>query len=638
MPFAKVEWGRGRKQEFIDWIYNELWQTEGDRSVIERKWLDLISQHRARVIGDGTADVPFIGASDVDFPLTAIHYEPVYADLMQTLHIPKDFWSVVALQPDRVPYAKPFQEFLSHVEKTDIRMRKVNEKALIDLLILGTNVYKDSIRHEIKTRKDYDEMGQITNRTLIDFKPQGKHIPLQDFFIPAYASSIDPDEIGGAPWVSHRFELTEGQFAARAEGQSPFLPNYDKKAVQNVQRYVVDDREDKIKERQRAEDEFQPFHDRKIHLHEIWARFDVDGNGIDEDIVVVWHQESRTILRATYNPYIHGKRPFSSGNYMPGPGFYGIGIAEADEWAQLIMSRLLNSAVNNTLIANQRMYAVPLGAHISPDEPIYGGKIWPIGPNEKIGEIRLGDTYPSLFNLMDGIMQYAEQRTSVSELRQGDLANLPSRTPASTVLSALKEGKKKFDMVMAGLRDSVFNEMGQRVVQNLVQISKDDPRYIALAYQVMGDVDGAMVAEILQGPVHDIEEKFGISVSATSSIVNKEVEKQNFVGMGQMIAQIYPQMMQYAQILAQAGDSSTLVSTVQAAYQGQVELLTRLLETFDVQNPEVYLPVSQQPMQPQVGQQMQPGMGATAQALGGAFGPSPLAQGVDPLSALLGIG
>jgi hypothetical protein len=240
---------------------------------------------------------------------------------------------------------------------------------------------------------------------------------------------------------------------------------------------------------------------------------------------------------------------------------------------------------------------------------------------------------------MDGIMQYAEQRTSVSELRQGDLANLPSRTPASTVLSALKEGKKKFDMVMAGLRDSVFNEIGQHVVQNMVQITKDDPRYIALALQVLGEADGSKVAEILQGPVHDIEEKFGISVSATSSIVNKEVEKQNFVGMGQMVAQIYPQMLQYAQAVAQATqDPTLLVSTLQAAYQGQVELLTRLLETFDVQNPEVYLPApaQAQPMGPQA--PAQPGMGAQAQALGGAFGPSPLAQGIDPLSQILGLG
>jgi len=145
MPFEKVKWGRGKKEDFTNWMFHEMWNTEGDRRQLERKWIDLLVQHRARVEGDGIVNVPFVGASDVDFPLAAMHFEPVYADLMQTLHIPKDFWSVVAGNPDTVNVAKPFQQFLSLVERNDIRMRLANSKALFDLGILGTCVYKDSI-------------------------------------------------------------------------------------------------------------------------------------------------------------------------------------------------------------------------------------------------------------------------------------------------------------------------------------------------------------------------------------------------------------------------------------------------------------------------------------------------------------
>ena len=647
MPFETVKWSKGRKADFGAWIHKEIWNTEGDRKELESKWVDLIVQHRARVLGDGTSDVPFVGASDIDFPLTAIHYEPVYADLMQTLHIPNDFWSVVAGSPETIGVAKPFQQFLSLVERNDIKMRAVNSKALYDLGILGTCVYKDSINHMAKTVRDYDDIGQIIKKTKIQFNPKVTHVPLQDFYIPAYADKIDPDDIGGAPWVSHKFELTEGQFVARSKGESPFLPTYDKEATKNVMTWFQDQQgEDQIKDKQRQEDEYTPFREEKILLHEVWARFDVDGDGIEEDVVVIWHQKAEQILRATHNPHIHGKRPFSSSPYIPGPGFYGIGIAEADEWAQLVMSRLLNSSINNTLLANQRMYSVPLGSNISPDEPIFGGKIWPLGPNEKVGEIRLGEVYPSLPGLMGQMMQYAEQRTSVSELRQGDLNTLPSRTPAATVAMALSEGKKKFDMVMANLRDGVYNEIGQRVVQNLIQISKDDPRYIALAQQALGPADGAKVAEILQGPVHDIEEKLGINVTATSSLANKEAEKQNLIALGQMASQYYPQLLQYAQGLAgmdPQNGQQIMASTMQAAYTGSAELMRRLLETFDIQNPDVYLPPDQgtPEQQQQQGLSQQPGAagpGIETQALGGAFGPSPLAQGQNPLGALLGLG
>ena len=109
-----------------------------------------------------------------------------------------------------------------------------------------------------------------------------------------------------------------------------------------------------------------------------------------------------------------------------------------------------------------------------------------------------------------------------------------------------------------------------------------------------------------------------------------------------MAAQFYPQMLQYAQGMAQTDPQNgpaLMASTLQAGFQGSTELMKRILETFDIQNPDIYLPTPQTSPQAGPGQATaQPGMGAQAQALGGAFGPSPLAQGMNPMAALLGIG
>ena len=654
MSLERVQWGKSRKVAFSSWISNEIHQTEGDRNKLERKWRDLMMRHRARVIGDGTSDVPFVGASDLEYPLSSIHFEPVYADLMQTLHVPQNFWSVTPVRSDMVNSAKPFQEFLGIVEHRDLSMRKVNMRALMDLVILGTCVYKDYIEHDFKVVKDYDETGQIVKTTKLRFRPQVKHVPLHNFWIPAYAWNIDPDEDGGAPWVAHRFELTKSQLRQRAQANEPFQPDYKPKAVETVLLSERDDPEE-VQRQVRREDEFIPFQDMKIELFEVWARFDVDGDGIDEDVVVVWHQESGTILRATHNPFLHGERPFEAVPYIPGFGFYGVGVVEADEWAQIAMTRLLNAAVDNTLVANSRMYSAPLGTNISPDEPIHPGKIWLLGPNESIGEVRLGEVYPSMFQLMDRFMQWSEARTGVSELQQGNVSNLPGRTPASTVLSVLSEGAKKFDMVLANLR-LAFGNIGKRVVQNLVQISKDDARYKTLAVQTLGEQDGVAVGQILSGSVHDIEEIYGVAVTATSSQVNREVEKQSFTALAQMAAQTYPQLVQYAQALSQISEDPTILAqTMEAAYTGQVELFKRLLETFDIQNPEEYLPAlatqaavgaGPAPGQPGPAEQPEaegapgavPGAGGFATApAGGPQGSGPFAQGADQVAELLGL-
>ncbi len=646
MPqYREIVWGKGRLDQFKSWIDHELTNCLGDRGSLESKWRGQVIQWKARVIGDGTADVPFVGASDIEMPLAAIHADPVYADFLQNLHAPKDFWSVSPLRPTGVEQSKKLQEFLSLVEQRDIKMRRVNKRALLDMVVHGTCIYKDHILHERKKVQDYNLAGELEDVTKIKYQPLVEHIPLRDFFIPAYAWNIDPDDVGGAPWVAHRFYRTLGQFKKDAQGGPPYLPAYNKKAATAVESWQTNLQGENIVESIiQQEDEYVPWRKDKIKCYEIWARFDTSGDGIEDDIVVTWHQEARAVLRAIHTPLVHGKRVFEAGTYLPGFGFYGMGVAEVDEWAQLAISRLLNETINNASLANTVMLGVPLGANIMPDEAIYPGKIWPLGPQERISEVRMGQPYAGMFQIINDLAQWSEQRTGVSELRQGSIDSLPSRTPASTVMQLMGESGKRFDMIMANLRDGALGNIGQRVLQHVIQISKDDPRYIAFAMQAMGQEDGAIVAEILQGPVADIEANFGVSVTATSSKVNKEIDKQNLIGLAQFLGQMYPQQMQYAQGLMQMGMAGPelLGGTMMAAFTGTSEIARRLIEAYDIQNPSEYIPPppappQQQGMMPgmqQPGMAPQPGMGAPPMAPAGA---PPVLPNEAAIAALLGL-
>src|SRR5690606_15736045 len=103
---------------------------------------DAIEQWRARM-PKGIKEFPWIGASNLEFPLTAIHSDPVYADMMQTLHTPQEYWNVTANRPDREPHAHPLTEFLRRIESGYLHMRQVNGRAFLDQNILGTAIYKN---------------------------------------------------------------------------------------------------------------------------------------------------------------------------------------------------------------------------------------------------------------------------------------------------------------------------------------------------------------------------------------------------------------------------------------------------------------------------------------------------------------
>ena len=626
MPVLQpISWNSRRKDEFRNFLQFELSNTIGDRAELERKWENWIIQHRAALPG-GTKDFPYVGASDIEVPLTDIHYQPVYADFMQTLHAPEDYWTVTARRADRVDHANAVRRGLTAVEKHFIKMRRVNMRRFIDQILLGTAVVKNRWHAERKSVRRYTPDGSIEKALHRVSQPRIEHVPLQRFYFPADAWSIDPDAPGGARWLAQEFFVTPSQLRVWANGADQ-LPGFDRDALARVIRFV-EDKERPVDQVVHEEQGFKPFQDQKIRVFEVWARFDVDGDGVDEDVTAIFHLESLEILRSLHNPFFHGKWPFHVTQFLPSFGILGIGLAELDEWAQETATKLLNAQIDNVLLANTRMFAAPLGSNIQPNEPIYPGKVWLLGPDERIQEIRLSEVYPSLPTVFHQILQIAEMRTAVSEIRQGNLQGLPSRTPATSLLSILREGNKRFDMILTNVRDT-DSEIGLRVLQNLAQHFPDDQeRWIAFFMQALGERDAQLFLEVLASSVADIEESFGVSVTATSAQVNKEVEKQAFIGLLQIVGQVGAQLVQVAQLAQSSQPGTPIYETSVALYSGGVELLKQLLARFDIQNPSEYLG-NMEAIANALLAQAQGGNAATA-ALAGPLGVLGPASGVPP--------
>ena len=69
----------------------------------------------------------------------------------------------------------------------------------------------------------------------------------------------------------------------------------------------------KVDDARRLNEGDQPAWREIFSFKEIWLSFDVDGDGVDEEIVVDFHKESMTLLSARYNWYDDGHRPYRSG-------------------------------------------------------------------------------------------------------------------------------------------------------------------------------------------------------------------------------------------------------------------------------------------------------------------------------------
>jgi hypothetical protein len=564
----------------------------GNRTDLENKWASWLDQYRAPVNTE-VKRFPYENAASYTLPVTAMDVDPLVARFITTLHTPDNLWTLQPLNERWINAAKPMQDFLEFLDQTRLHMYDVNYRAALEFIKLGTCIYKHGWLYERRNVVQYDANGKPQNELRTMSYPVVDHVTLPNFLIPPEAWQIQPDVPGGASWVAERFFLREQQFLARAAGQEPNLPDYDPTEVDVVRHFVNSQQTaDPVLDKKFVLDDYQPSYLRRIELWEVHARFDTTGTNTVDDVVAIIHLPSRRMLRAVYQPYAHNQRPYSVARYFRGDGFYGIGACEQAEMFQSLMSDLLNSQVDNVRLANSPMIAVKQGANVVPGEPIYLLKMLLLdNPATDIREFKFTDAYNSLPELSGIAEQWRQRRTGISDIQRGNPSDLPSRTPATSMLSLLQEGNRRFDLSLKELR-FCLNEVGMRTLQNLQQFLSDPVRnpegqtMLQLAITALGSPEGNYIAEQLVIPTEDIGSGLGVSITATSGSTNKEVEKQAFLSLVQLQTQLGGQFIQLAQIFTNPQIPPPLAAIAMQVSKGLTELQRRLLEQFDIRNPE----------------------------------------------------
>lgn len=625
-------------QKCAAYLHWEVTQALASRQGLERQWRAWLEQYRAPA-KQGLKDFPFLGAANWELPITATDADQYYAKFMQSLHASPDLWIVQPMNERWQDAAKPLQDFLSALDRAVLKMYRVNKRAVLEMVKLGTAIYEHGWLYENRPVNTYKPDGTIQKVNRVESRPFVDHVRLVDFLIPPYAYAIQPDEQGGAPWVAKRVEMTRDQLMAVARSTEPFLPNIGLKAAEtilafeNTQQDLYDNTIQRLTYEPRAREREENFdrssnpddgqslggglgnYQRKIHLWECHVRWSVGGHS-PSDCVILLHLPTRTILRAIYNPYLHGQRPFEVIRFFPTEGFYGIGVCEQSEVFQRMGSELQNYLWDNVLLGNAQMIVAKEGANVAPGEPIYPGKVWTAQEAQDIRPFTMGNgAYPGLNNLIGLVDTQRTRRSGISDLQVGNIDGLPGRTPATAVQALLAEGNRRPDLTIKDMRYEGLSIIGLRMIQLCQQfisspVDVGAARYLEMALQTLGEPEGAHAAAKLKSPEENVELGLGVEIAAASATANKDLQRQQLTGLLTLYSQMAPQMVQLAQTAMQ-GMGTPVGAVATKTLGGMSELLGRVLEQHDFRDTEEFVP--------QV-----PGGLAEAQALPGA----PVAAGV----------
>lgn len=629
-----IRWGKGRLDQFLQYIDEELRAARDARQGLEARWRDWLEQYRAPAIQPAKS-FPFEGAANYVLPITATDVDQLYAKEMQTIFAPDNLWTLEALNESWVPAAKPLQDGLEWLDHNALHMWDVCKRVKLEKFKLGTGIYKTGWLYERRPVWTYSPDGRQVRAQKTVGRPFVDHVRLSDFLLPPYSYAIQPDHQGGAPWVAERLRMDADRFRSLARSAEPFLPGISTDAVNSVLKFLessdtdwdtkVQDL-DLVKRGGTAESTDTDFdtdktataghgsirrtRPREVELWEIHARFptgglggpddpsrDTQGDADSQDDIIVWyHVPTRDIVRAVFNPYHHGRRPYDVERMFPGDGFYGIGVCEQKEMFQKSQSELFNFTFDNVLLGNSLGIAAKQGANIAPGEPIYPGKIWITegNVNEDFKTFQLGSTYPNLTVLQEMIAAQGERRTGISDIQLGNIQQLPGRTPATTMMSLLQEGNRRPDFAIKDSRYEGLAVVGLRVIQLLQQyigspVDVGGRTLLKLMVQSLGMPEGLHAAQKLATPMESAELGLGVSITATSGSANKEVERQNRVALLQLAGQLTPQFIQLISVAQQAYGTPVGKVALQSAI-GLRNLYQSTLEQYDVRNIEDVAP------------------------------------------------
>lgn len=605
--------------DFVDFCDAELTAALGVHDGLVKIWIRLLELYRAPV-KQPERNIPFQGGANFMLPVIASDCDPLIAKFLQSLHATDNVWTTAALNERWTDAAKPLQDLLTWLDGSLLNMFDVNKRVVLEMVKLGTGIYKTGWTYERRPIWTYNEQGQVIKAERVRGVPFVDHVRLTDLVFPPRYYSLDPDAQGGAPIIWERIRVSVDRLKWMATSAQPYLPNIDRDALTAIIKHeesappeydAAIQRNDYIRAAAGTGVDFdtgsKPQHvsgsegatGRVIHEVELWeahARFPTGEKDSQDDIIVWYHKPTRRVVRDVYNYYHHGKRPYEVVRYFPGDGFYGIGCGEQTEVFQLAESDIFNFTWDNALLANSRMIVAKGGANIAPGEPYWPGKVWITDGDVRTDftSFAMADVYASLPMIGNDLQAKRERRNGIGDLQAGQLQSLPSRTPATTTLSLLQEGNRRPDLTLKDMRYSGLSKVGLRILQLCQQFmaSPQDvggKNLLKIAVDMLGQPEGFAVAEKLITPMESVEMGLGCTITATSGSKNKETAKQDYLALMQIAGQTSQQLIGLAQVAMQF-PGTPIAMLAEQAIGAQLELGKRLLEQYDITNIDRIIP------------------------------------------------
>lgn len=476
---------------------------------------------------------PWPGCSNLHLPITMSSVETIVPRLVNPLFARRPYASVKPRKVEFIEKAPQVERFLDWALSEEINFQEIVEDWIRGMTIDGPGIVKviwskETRRTKRKTETlEFDvvlgaegvsyqprlEENEIESEEVVYEAPKVYYLDLEDVFYPA-----DAEDLQSCHHVIHRswntldyikrmqemglfqqVEVPEQGTSRDSEGKVPKL----KRELEGLDEVRTDDT------------------DKKREMLEGYFKYDINGDGLEEELIFTVDRDSEKLFGAYYLETIfpHGMRPFVAVKFLPVSGqFNCIGVPELVEPIQDEANAIHNQRVDFGTITNTPFGWYRAASGYKPEiHTIEPGKLFPV---DQVGDVQLhqGGNIPWGEREEFILLAYLERLLGISDFtagRQIDRPNAPKT--ATATLAIIQEGQVRLERVMQRVALG-FKELVLQILE-LYKFYLPENKFIRVATE-----EGVDFVPITK---EDLDGEFDISVEANLNAGNTLLEQQN---------------------------------------------------------------------------------------------------------------
>lgn len=588
----------------IQYLSSEIETGYGARHEQEQNWLECLRQYEG-VPKNPYRNVPIENSPNIEITLGAIASDALYAQVISNIFSVSPILTVRATRranefPNMVTAAAGLQDFADWGVANEWGLRQAANHTFLDAVQLGTGVFYTPHIEIVK---------RTGTRTVIDYGPRIRAIPIEDFLAPGGSGAI-LDEL---PWVDLRFWMTHGELQEyrKADDKAARWKIKDLKPVASV---------DYVRQRREAlgRSSTTEMSATLYEMHFSFVSYDYDQDGMDEELLCIWDRTARKIAWLGYSP--HDTRPIDYCVYHPRAHLLnGLGVLEMLKPYQEELSEEHNDRTLNAKLANMRFFVSRTGTIDEATISAWAGRnIETQNPKEDLVAMQLGEVYPSAIASEQITLSLAERRVGVNELNTPRPSQvLGSRTPAFTTASLLQQQSNRFAPAYDNMKDAAASAVRQclwRYHERLL-IEDDDGPAATNIKAVLGEERGSLVIALLR--TDDFQQSVSVELTASSAQINRDSERQNAMLLVNILGTYYQRIMELITLASQPGIPQPIAEVAKKIAEAWSNIIERTVRTFDqVRDPNAFIVEVSEELD-SIKDLNQPGLQGLAQLIGG---------------------